>query len=221
MITLDERIVSIKQDAYAIELLIKQYEFYILKCASKTSKHFIHKSDDEWSIALFAFAQAIQSFDSSRGHFLTYAQKVIHNQLIDYYKSQGKYSHEIHVPWFEDHAMIQSNDDYLKLEIEAITDCFLKYGFDFMDLTSNSPKAKKTKIACAKAVIAIIEHPLVYHEMQRSLLLPIKIIENMTKVPRKILERHRKYIIAASEILMGDYPYLSEYVNCLREEAKL
>ena len=83
MITLDERIVSIKQDAYAIELLIKQYEFYILKCASKTSKHFIHKSDDEWSIALFAFAQAIQSFDSSRGHFLTYAQKVIHNQLID------------------------------------------------------------------------------------------------------------------------------------------
>jgi RNA polymerase sigma factor len=32
------------------------------------------------------------------------------------------------------------------------------------------------------------------------------------------LERHRKYIIAAIEILAGDYPCLAEYMKPQREE---
>jgi len=43
--------------------------------------------------------------------------------------------------------------------------------------------------------------------------LPIKIISENAKVPRKILERHRKYIITAAEILSGDYPKLAEYLS--------
>jgi RNA polymerase sigma factor len=43
-------------------------------------------------------------------------------------------------------------------------------------------------------------------------------IEKNTHVPRKILERHRKYIIAAIEILSGEYPYLADYLRYIREE---
>jgi RNA polymerase sigma factor len=43
-------------------------------------------------------------------------------------------------------------------------------------------------------------------------------IEKNTNVPRKILERHRKYIIAAIEILSGEYPYLADYLRYIREE---
>jgi len=32
-------------------------------------------------------------------------------------------------------------------------------------------------------------------------------------VPRKVLERHRKYIIAAVVILTGDYPGLTDYLD--------
>jgi RNA polymerase sigma factor len=43
-------------------------------------------------------------------------------------------------------------------------------------------------------------------------------IEKNSQVPRKILERHRKYIVAAIEILSGEYPYLAEYLRYIREE---
>ncbi len=49
-------------------------------------------------------------------------------------------------------------------------------------------------------------------------LLPVKILEKNTKVPRKIIERHRKYIIAAIVILSGEYLELAEYLRYIREE---
>ncbi len=48
--------------------------------------------------------------------------------------------------------------------------------------------------------------------------MPVTLIEKNSKVPRKILERHRKYIIAAAEIMTGDYPCLAGYMRYIREE---
>jgi RNA polymerase sigma factor len=58
-------------------------------------------------------------------------------------------------------------------------------------------------------------------ELKSSKQLPLKIIENNCKIPRKILERHRKYIIAAIELLHGEYPNLAEYLRYIREVNEL
>jgi RNA polymerase sigma factor len=50
-------------------------------------------------------------------------------------------------------------------------------------------------------------------QMRASGRLPIAQLCIACALPRKILERHRKYIIAAAEILTNDYPYLIEYVS--------
>ena len=39
----------------------------------------------------------------------------------------------------------------------------------------------------------------------------------LTRVQKKVLERHRRYIIAAAEILNGEYPLLREYMNYIRK----
>lgn len=57
---LDALVLDAKRDPSVLEVLVKQQEYYILKCASKTCHRYITKSDDEWSIALMAFTQAIQ-----------------------------------------------------------------------------------------------------------------------------------------------------------------
>jgi RNA polymerase sigma factor len=62
-----------------------------------------------------------------------------------------------------------------------------------------------------------LKNPVLLSELMNSKQLPLKIIENNLKIPRKILERHRKYIIAAIEILYGEYPYLAEYLHYIRE----
>jgi RNA polymerase sigma factor len=215
---IDQIAITVAHDDEKLSEFIKQYEFFILKTASKTAKHYISKNDDEWAIALAAFSDAVKKYEYERGSFISFAELIIRNSLIDYYRIQGKHSNEIHVEQIEDEAIIEYNDDNLKLEIEAITQVLNSYRFSFMDLVDCSPKASKTRIACAKAVSYILKNPLLMNEMRASKQLSVKIIEKNMDIPRKIIERHRKYIITAAEILYGDYPYLAEYLSYIREE---
>jgi len=106
----------------------------------------------------------------------------------------------------------------LQYEIQEANQAFANFGFSFFDLSECSPKAEKTKKSCAKAVVFLLKNPLLITEIYNLKQLPLKIIEKNTKVPRKILERHRKYIIAAVEILSGEYPGLAEYMRFIRKE---
>ncbi len=233
---IDTQIIIAKKDSETREKLIKQYEFYILKSASKACHRFVTKSDDEWSISLLAFSQAINDYALDKGSFLKFAELVIKRRLIDYSKSQAKYKVETSVdPITFDTEPEDETDDFsirmavaeqvskqdngnLKLEIEDASRVFQTYGFSFFDLAGCSPHADKTRKACAKAVTYMMKNPMLISELRTTQQLPLKVIEKNTNVPRKILERHRKYIIAAIEILSGEYPYLAEYMRYIREE---
>lgn len=233
---IDHLAMNAKTDRNILEDLVRQNEFLIIKIASKVTCRYITKSDDEYSIALIAFTEAIQSYDLEKGSFLSFAELIIRRRLIDYIRSQGKYESEVSVdpvlfdtePEDEDDNVSiriavadqvskQENSD-LKFEIQAMSKVFSDYGFTFFDLSSCSPRAKKTKASCAAAVNYILDNPMLINEIKGTKQLPLKIIEKNTKVPRKILERHRKYIIAAIEILSGGYPNLAEYLRFIRKE---
>jgi RNA polymerase sigma factor len=70
-------------------------------------------------------------------------------------------------------------------------------------------------------VLYIIETEMIFLEIRAKRLLPIKIIEKNTGVPRKILERHRKYIIAVAEILKGEYRCLAPYVSSMKRRCSI
>lgn len=241
MADIDNMAVAANNDHKILNQLIHQSELFIMKCTSKVSKRYITKSDDEWSIALNAFNQAVSNYHLHKGSFLKFAELIIHRRLVDHYRTQARYKSEILVnpalldSEFDDEdetkntvalgfaiseKVSQRDRTPLKLEIETVNEIFSFYGFTFMDLSTCSPKAKKTKSACAEATSFILHTPLLIEELRSSKQLPLKIIENKTKVPRKILERHRKYIIAAVEILSGEFPYLAEYMQYIREEMK-
>jgi len=233
---LNEKVVLAAKDEKILASLIEEYQNFILSTASKVTGKYITKSEDEWSISLSAFSQAVQDYSSDKGNFLSFAGLIIKRRLIDYLRSQAKHRNEAPIDPFifssehnddEDDSKIKLEviknisafqDDSIKYEIEAISSTFLSYGFSFMDLAECSPKALKTKAACAKAAAYIIKNPIVLEQMRYSKTLPIKVIEKNSRVPRKILERHRKYIIAAVEIIAGHYPYLAEYMQFIREE---
>ena len=234
---LDILAMKAKDDEDTINELITQYENFILRCTSAAARKYISKIDDEWSIALAAFTEAIRSYSSEKGSFLNFAELVIRRRIIDYIRSKSRYSSEILVKpsLFEseteeegDYGMqseiakkVSTEDDNsLKMEIHLINEVFSGYGFSFMDLTECSPKAEKTKRSCAKAVVFIIKNPILISEMKIKRQLQLNLIERNTKVPRKLLERHRKYIIAAVEIMSGDYPHLAGYMRYISEELK-
>ena len=233
---IDQRAAEAAADARQMDKFIQSNEFFILKCASSVVHRYVTRSDDEWSIALMAFSQAVGDYSPEKGSFMHFAELVIRRKLIDYLRTQSKHRAEISVSPSvfdspqededEEAAMKTAvsdkiaviREDSIQLEIEAINQIFSTYGFSFFDLTSCSPKAEKTKIACARAVVYIIQNPIVLNTIRENKLLPVTLIEKNSKVPRKILERHRKYIIAAAEIMTGDYPCLAGYMRYIREE---
>lgn len=226
------------QNENILNRFIEQHEKIILNTASKVSGHYITKSDDEWSIALTAFVQAVKDYDLKKGSFFSFAKLVVQRRLIDYIRQQNKYKQEIAVnPVIfaldseeeEDNviqyavakkSMESGNQESLALEINTVNEILKEYGFTFFDLTKCSPKAGKTKTACGKVIRFCLEDPMVTHVLKNTKLLPVRILEKNTKVPRKIIERHRKYIIAALVILSGEYLELAEYLRYIREEMK-
>ena len=225
---IDREAMEAARDQAKMNCFLLKMEPYILKCASTTAKRYISKSDDEWMVSIEALYQATQQYSYDKGSFLGFAKMIIQRRLIDYFRTQSKYHGEISVSPSafsgemekEDTLPVKIpiltanvRDNVLKDEIEAANAQFASYGFSFYDLIQCSPKSKKTKAACYVAITYMAANPILACEMQRTKVLPLKIIEQNTRVPRKILDRHRKYIIAAIEITIGDYPGLSEYIR--------
>jgi RNA polymerase sigma factor len=233
---LDNAITEASNNIEKTESIVFQYKSFILKWASDFSKRYITQSDDEWAIALKAFMEAIKNYDIKKGSFLSFSELVIKRRLMDYYNSNKNYSREIPInpsvfngecDEDEENLNIQFSihdkisympDNRIKDEIEAINTVFAGYGFSFFDLIKCSPKANKTKQACIKAVTFICNNPIILNKIKSSKMIPIKTIEKNANVHRKILEHHRKYIIAVIEILSGEYPCLAEYMQPFREE---
>lgn len=233
---IDERAILASKNADELNRFLLDFDAYILKCLSKITGRFITTSDDEWAIGISAFAEAVKTYSFEKGSFLSFAEIVIRRRMTDFFRKQSKFQYEFPVnPYVftgeldEEQEKISVTaeivsktkdfpDTSLKDEIEAITSEFAPYGFSFYDLISCSPKSQKTKNACSIAIKYMATNPILLSEMRKSKNLPLKIIEKNGKIPRKIMERHRKYIIAAVEIITGDYPCLAEYMWSFREE---
>ncbi|MGI6727903.1 MAG: hypothetical protein ACOX4P_05020 [Anaerovoracaceae bacterium] len=237
MRTIDNNVIKAKYDSDYLEEFIKKNEYFIMQTAYKTIGKYISKSDDQWSVSLSAFHEAIQTYSYEKGGFIPFAQLVIKRRLYDYIKKQSKcfcetpinpYTFENEINQEEEDLSIKAqvldktvtNFDHheAKWEIEALSQVFKEYGFSFYDLISASPKAAKTKSACGKAIAFLSQKPLLLNAMRKSKYLPIKIIKENLHIPQKILERHRRYIIAGVEIVSGDYPILCEYFKYVKEE---
>lgn len=237
MRNIDENAIQAQADNQYLEEFIKEYEVFILHTAHKSAGRYITKRDDQWSVALSAFHEAVNSYDFNKGAFLPFAATVIKRRLYDYSRKESRHDCEVLIDSYTIENDIEEADISIKyevmtktaanqesdakLEIQMISETLKEYGITFLELTETSPKAGKTKAVCGSAVLYLTQNPLLLNEMRRTKTLPLKIIEKNKSLPRKVLERHRKYIIAGAEIISGDYPILSEYLRFMREEKSI
>lgn len=225
-----------KTDERAFNELVESHKSWILRVASEATHRYVTDSDDEWSIALMAFSEAVQSYEADKGSFRGLAAMVIRRRVVDYLRAEGRHSDELTVSpaAFEDaldedeangvdlqvqRRMAEEPDDTAsraRAEIEEMQGILREYGFSFFDLADASPKAEKTKQSCAQAVRTLLVTALLLAQMRLKRLLPIKELSAASGVVRKILERHRKYIIASAEILDGDFPILAGYLAFIK-----
>lgn len=231
-----QQVARAKEGGPFLEQFIEQSQPFILRAASKHAGFQVTKSDDEFSVSMLAFYEAIRTYDAENGSFSTFAYLVVGRRLTDYYRSVHRFDSEVPLsPQVFDGTVETESADAetqravvekmaepaatsAQTEITAANALFAKYGFTFYDLGTCSPKADKTRKSCAMAVSALLRTPLLLSQLESTHSLPILALSKQSGVSKKIIERHRKYIIAAALLLRGEYPTLSEYLQTIRRE---
>lgn len=224
--SINERVMIIKNDKEQINIFINDYTPFIIAYCNKSLKRYIDtNNDDEYSIALMAFYEAIRSYDISKGSFFSYAQRVIKFRLIDYYRKNKALLNERSIEedkknkdkFFLNKSIENyENQDvsYLrKLEVENLIGELSKYNITFEELIKVSPRWKSTRKQYNKIINYIIKDRDIIEEIYLNNKIPIVKIQKNTNIPRKTIERSRKYIISVLIILLGDYQYIREYIN--------
>lgn len=228
--SLNERVQRIKTSDIEIDKLVQEYKPFIASCVEKITGRFVrYGEDDELSIALLAFVEAIKAFDISKGNFLSFAQNVIKRRLIDYFRKESKHSKIISISTYtsddEDSEMDLSTgealdkysqdniSEYRRLELQELKRELALWDISFLELTNASPKSEKTRKSYNDVIQYLMRNPDMLDQVKKKKLLPIVEIEKNTGIPRKTIERSRKYILAVIIILTGDYQYVKDYIN--------
>lgn len=230
-IPLDELIIKAQNgDDAILNYLLKSYQPFIAKCVSEVCKRYIDKErDDEFSIGLSAFNEAIRMFSPDRGSsFLTFANLVIKRKVIDYIRYQNKYPTSISLDETYDEESMENPMEleavkelyqeeqeawYRKEEILEFKQKLAAYKLSLAEIAEVAPKHRDARETAVGIARLIREDPSLSEYVEQKKKLPIKELAKKVDVSKKTLERNRKFILAIFIILGEDYVFLHEYLK--------
>lgn len=217
-----QRVYDAKNDIQAADSLITDYLPFIKAQVSGVMKRSVDVTqEDELSIGMIAFHEAINGYSKTRGNFLSYASLLIRNRIIDYWRKNKRHNQVISLdtPINDDEqsAMdrMASSDvtheetmvirEATKEEIIELSEQMVSFGVTLADVSDNSPKQERTLKSCQSVVAYVKDDELLMENFLRTKRLPLAELAKETKVARKTIERHRKYIIALLLIYSNGY----------------
>lgn len=220
-----------KSDSEAADRLVRQYLPFIKSEAAKL----IHRmpfegQDDELSLAMFAFHEAVLAYNRGRGAFLPFAAKVIRNRLIDYSRKESRHSDLISLDQQENGgdsgvALMERLDtdhdemsEYVERsaareEILEFSEVLSGYSLTLTEVADNCPRQARTFASCYKALTYAKEHPVILETLTVTKKLPLSQLSSGSGVERKTLERHRKYMMAILLAYTNGFEIIRGYLN--------
>ena len=216
-----EQVNLAKESVQAADRLIGDYLPFVRSETAKFLKRPPREEDDELSIAMIAFHEAIGGYQPRRGSFLKYAALLIRSRLIDYERKERRHRGHLSLdapqgeeegPSLGDVIPQEGNDQEeaahriaTRQEIEELSRQMGEFGVGLSDVADNCPKQERTISACRRAVEYAKENPWLLDELLETKRLPLGKLSDGSGVERKTLERHRKYLVALLLIYTNGY----------------
>ena len=218
--TLEDRVINVRGDNDKSGRLISEFKPFIASVAQKKVERYLEYGvDDELSIGLIAFKEAMDSYDKNKGKFLSFAKLVINMRLIDYYRKQkretalsldgGQSDNDAVDMKSMDSYRIDEENEKRVLEIIEYRAELEKWGISLEDLAKVSPRKESLREHYKKVAGVIVKNSDILNILLQTKRLPIKEIEEIIPIHRKKLERGRIYIIAVVLALVSNFSYLN------------
>ncbi len=231
-IDINETVMEIQRGNVRLENdLIEQYIPFIRKTTAKVCKRYINTSeDDEYSIALIAFNEAIHQYSPDKGSsFLSFASLVIRRRVIDFIRQEQRRKTPLSIDYQDDenenmenvaeiHASFQDyyekqEREYRREEILHLNEQLKAFKISLSDVAKQCPKHQDARENMVQIAKTVVDHDLLRTTLITKKRLPIKELTKHISMSRKTIERNRKYIIAVSLVLMEEYRYLKDYLK--------
>lgn len=215
--------------------LIAAYQPFIIKTASAVSRRYLQIGlDEEISVALMAFNEAIDCYDlGGKVPFLAFAQIVIKRRLVDFFRRQSRNSREVpfshlepddegerdypavaslyreaesnHANWLES---IERREEILRFR-RILAD----YGLDYKILARTTPKHDDTRLRLVEIARAAAAQGALTAQIRKRKALPVAELVQLSGLSRKTIERHRHYLLSLILLLNHDLPHLQVYLQ--------
>ncbi|SER42502.1 RNA polymerase sigma factor [Salipaludibacillus aurantiacus] len=211
--------------------LINQYIPFIRKVTAGVCKRFINPAtDDEFSIAMIAFSEAIHQYSPDKGSsFLSFANLVIRRRVIDYIRMEQRRKTPLSFDYKEEDKENMENvaevsaafqdyyrdleSEYRREEILHLKERLKSFGIVLSEVAEQCPKHHDARMNMVEIAKTIVGQEEILNTLLTKKRLPVKQLMNYITMSRKTIERNRKYIIAIVIVLLEDYKYLKDYLR--------
>jgi len=224
------QVLAAQNDNYAADALIEQYLPFIRSETAKFLSRPPSDSDDELSIAMIAFHEAVGGYERRRGAFLPYAATLIRSRLIDYERRERRHrgNLSLHAPTGEeeadgtlmdtladphDHSGALISREATAFEIRELSTQMIDFGVSLADVADNCPRQQRTLEACRAAMEYAKRRPELLEQVARTGKLPLNELAKGSGVERKTLERHREYLLALLLICTNGYEIIRGHLH--------
>ncbi len=226
-IPLEDRISAAKNNLKEKDLLIREFMPFIIKVTyERTGKSARVEIEDEVSVAMSGFEEAIDKYNIDKGKFLSFARFVITFRLTDYFRKEHRGPHIVKidfdlrnndVEWADineavDKYMRSQENELRQEEITRFKEDLVVWNISLADLVKHSPGQKRTRERYQSIAEWIVNNGEIYEAFVRTKRLPIKKIQEIMFLPRKNIEPGRIYIIGLVIILKGEYSLIRQYI---------
>jgi len=205
----------------SVNKLIDNHMPFIIKSISDVTGRYVScENDEELSVGLLGFHEAIERYDNEKGHFLSFAKLVIGSRIKNYLKSENKNQHSSLEELLD--KGLEIKDEYLEqkednsIVIEEITRLkseISSFGFTLEDLANEAPKQQATRknaISLSEEISKEEEFTSFMYVKKR---LPIKRIVLKFSVTEKVIKRSKKFIISVVIIIDKNLSGLKNWIR--------
>ena len=207
------------------EEFIEKHIPFIISCISKfTGRYVSIENDDEYSIGMIAFVEAIEKYKEEKGDFYAFSRVVIESRLKNFFEKENKYSKNKSIEEYkekgtdlvenlEDHDKEDLNREFTINEINQLKEEIEEFGFGFEELVNEAPKHKDTREKAIEISEKSSKEKDITDFMFMKKRLPIKNMSDRFDVSEKVIRKSKLFIITVIIILCRGYRNLKLWIK--------
>ena len=213
------QLMKAKVDSEVRESFIKENMNFIIYTTSKQLGRYLSiENDEEFSVALEAFNDAIDTYEEGHSKFETYVTTVIRNRLIDFHRSGVKHK-TMQQSWDDeiDEPAAPEADPILKIEIDTFGKRLSDFNITFDELVDSSPSHEDTRVKAIEVGESASKEETVIDLLYKTLKLPVMAIVKVVKTTRRFVYAHKTFILSVIVIFHEEFPSLKEWIGGVKK----